>query len=859
MASQLDTSTPLTSGSPSFSASSSTPRRAPKSRPSTSHSHSRTSTPYTLSGRTSRATSTFGGSENHQIICAVSEARGVSPSVGIAIVNITTGDAILSQICDTQFYIRTIHKIHVHEPSRILVIASQAGSGGPSKLTEALKDSCLGIPIIPLDRKYWSETAGLESINDLAFREIVDAIMVAIDGNYFATCSFAAVMRYMELEFSIRVASHSLRIRYQPSEEAMMIDLSAITSLELIQNIQRPASKDCLFGLLNQTLTPMGKRMLRASILQPSTEVEGVLNPRYDAVEELSSKEDMFFMVRKALKGFLDAEKLLTGLIILPTRTDVSKSEQAINNVLMLKKFLQDTAPVFESLMDAKSPLLVRIRDVCRSQKLAPVLDLITNTINEDAIYTQKPIDLRNQRTYAVKSGIKGFLDVARKTYKEATDDLYQLVQDLNGQLELAGEVCYDNSRKYYLRFRAVDLEDREIPEELVNRVKKRQFIECQTLMMIKYNQRIASAADEVTMMSDNIIEELLDTIRSHISLMFRVCESVAMLDMLASFSYVVTTQDYARPDMSGTLALKSARHPIIEKCESNSFIPNDYYATDSYRLQIVTGCNMSGKSTYIRTVALLQVMAQIGCFVPAQYGAFPVIEHLFVRVSTDDNIEANMSTFSIEMREMAFILRNVGPKSLAIIDELGRGTSTNDGLAIAIAMAEALLQSGSLVFFSTHFIELAHVLADQPGVLNSHLAIEISDQDGGPRMTMLYKASAGPMDGENYGIDLARAIGFPAGFINVAEETSKYLRERAETKRQGSNSRRLVQRRKLVLNLYDTLLHARDSTMEDDVLADYLRELQKEFILRLQAIETAGSGEAEAEAGELSGSDAEA
>jgi DNA mismatch repair protein MSH4 len=137
-------------------------------------------------------------------------------------------------------------------------------------------------------------------------------------------------------------------------------------------------------------------------------------------------------------------------------------------------------------------------------------------------------------------------------------------------------------------------------------------------------------------------------------------------------------------------------------------FVPNDVYSNEQHRFQIVTGCNMSGKSTYIRMIPLLQIMAQIGCFIPAEYGSFPVIHQLFVRMSTDDSIEANMSTFSVEMREMAFILRNVNNKSLTIIDELGRGTSTRDGLAIALAISEALIQSNSLVWFATHFNQLS-------------------------------------------------------------------------------------------------------------------------------------------------------
>lgn len=250
----------------------------------------------------------------------------------------------------------------------------------------------------------------------------------------------------------------------------------------------------------------------------------------------------------------------------------------------------------------------------------------------------------------------------------------------------------------------------------------------------------------------------------------------------------------------------------------------------------------MSGKSTYIRTVALLQVMAQIGCFVPAKFASFKVIHNLFSRTSTDDNIESNMSTFSVEMREMAFILRNIDDKSLVIIDELGRGTSTRDGISIAIAMAEALLQSKALVFFATHFSELANILEDRPGVINLFLATETTITDEIPKMTMLYKISPGTVQEENYGIKLARAIGFPWRFLSVAEDVANALRQTSEANQQDSESRKVAKRRKLVLSLREALRQANDSDMDDETLRRLLQRLQSEFISRMELIDRAAS-----------------
>lgn len=246
----------------------------------------------------------------------------------------------------------------------------------------------------------------------------------------------------------------------------------------------------------------------------------------------------------------------------------------------------------------------------------------------------------------------------------------------------------------------------------------------------------------------------------------------------------------------------------------------------------------MSGKTTYIRSIALLQIMAQIGCFVPAEYASFPIIHHIFARVSMDDSIESNLSTFSVEMREMAFILRNINDRSLAIIDELGRGTSNRDGLSIAIAMSEALVQSKASVWFATHFVELARVLADRPGVLNLHLSAKNSTSaDGIPQITMLYKIEKGAIDdSEHYGINLARALGFPSTFIRKAEEVATSLRTRREANQQNSESKRLIARRRLILNLHVALKQASESG-SDVALPGYLARLQEEFITRMEEV----------------------
>ena len=393
----------------------------------------------------------------------------------------------------------------------------------------------------------------------------------------------------------------------------------------------------------------------------------------------------------------------------------------------------------------------------------------------------------------------------------------------------------YDTARQYYIRIAASELEDRNLPDVFINVFRKRNIIECQTLDLLKWNQKIVDSHHEVLQMSDRSIQELIENLRAEIAPLFKISDAIALLDVTASFAHLVTTQDYCRPELTRTLAIKSGRHPIREKIHKEKYIPNDAYATRQSRFQIITGCNMSGKSTYIRSIALMAIMAQIGCFVPASYASFPIFHQLFARISMDDSIEANISTFAAEMRETAFILRNIDDRSMVIVDELGRGTSTRDGLSIAIAIAEALVESGAFIWFATHFRDLAKVLSERNGVVNFHLAVDMSEAN---QMKMLYKIASGAVQEEHYGLALAKVVNLPPEVLQVAERVSKKLTSNMEKRKKNSKTIALARRRKLILSLREQLIQAYEGNMNGKVLATWLQKLQDEFVNRMAAID---------------------
>lgn len=413
-------------------------------------------------------------------------------------------------------------------------------------------------------------------------------------------------------------------------------------------------------------------------------------------------------------------------------------------------------------------------------------------------------------------------------------------------------DLKYDSARQYYILIPITEADP--LPDVFINVFRKRNHIECQTLDLVKLNQKITDAHNEVISMSDQTIQDLLRNVCAEVSGLFRVSEAVAMLDMLAAFAQLATNYDYIRPELTATLAIKAGRHPIRERIHSSKFVPNDAYATPETRFQIITGCNMSGKSTYIRSLALMTVMAQIGCFIPAQYASFPLVHQLFARVTTTDDLDANVSTFAAEMREMAFILRHIQPRGMVLVDELGRGTSTTDGLAIAVALAEALLASSALVWFATHFHDLARILSERSGVINLHLAADIASDAS--KMTMLYQIAEGPVPDRRYGLALAKLVDLPPNVLGIANIVSKKKEALAQRRNSPSRAVAIARKRKLLLSLREQLLIARNSSMDDKSLRVWLTKLQDKFTLQMANLdqEVESTSETPSQAADLEG-----
>ncbi|CAG8475627.1 9924_t:CDS:10 [Ambispora leptoticha] len=764
-----------------------------------------------------------GGSGENSFIVAVIEGRGVASEVGMCFIDLKTSECILSQISDSQTYVKTLHKMNLYDPAEIL-LSTTAFEPTKSKLCKILEENMQSATMTPIGRKYFNDVVGMNYIKQYALEEDSAVLILGLTSKFYCLSAAAAVLKYIESTQNIFFTDHSIQFKYQGCEGTMMIDCASARNLELITNITNPRSKHSLYA-----------RLLRTNILQPSTDVD-IINTRLNSLEELIENEEKFFSTQTALRPFQDIDCLITALIQVPRKPTIKHAEQSINNVIMLKHTLKLMGKLRECLVGCENSLLVAIYRLLSDPRLESFEEIIDQVINEDATYQKGALGLRNQRCYAVKAGFNGLLDVARQTYKETINDIYEIVNGYTEQYKIPLKIQFSPATGFRLSTSIGNLQDQALPLVFINVSKKRKALTFTTLELMKKNTKINDSLTEVYLMSDKTIEDLISEIRKNIGVLYKASESIAMLDMLTSFAHMCTISNYVRPEFTDTLVIKAGRHPMREALYIEEFVPNDTYASDANNFQLITGPNMSGKSTYLRQIALISIMSQIGSFVPAEYASFRIVDQLFTRICNDDDMESNASTFMMEMRETGYILQNITDDSLVIVDELGRGTSTHDGLGITHAVCEEFIKTKAFVFFATHFYELTKSLTVFPNVVNLHLEVEIGAQDNQFAMKYMYKVCDGRNDDEHYGLKFGQIVGLPEDVISKASEVSHKLKDMIDASKERSSSNKIRQRRKALFQLTQHLLQIkRSSNLDKERLLGYLRMVQQEFVMKME------------------------
>ena len=435
--------------------------------------------------------------------------------------------------------------------------------------------------------------------------------------------------------------------------------------------------------------------MMRASVLQPLTDLVEI-NERQEAIQILLEHEVEMQDLREAMKKFPDVDNFISKLVRRENSLDPKSGEDLIHRALTLKKIIRKAENLEEILKNMKScSFLSSIVEVLGDEGISVLEVSIDKVINEDISYSEKTNVRNHQRFYAVKScNSNSLIEVARRTLKEIQSDIYEYVETWSKQIDLPVEIKYQSKRGYYLSVSNSVLGDRSL-EGICSQYKRgKTEVTFTTMDLIKLNGRVKESMTEVLLASQAILEGLFETIRGKIEIIYEISAAVAKLDFICGLTqWALGSGSICRPEFTGSgLTIRQSRHPILEA--TGQMVANDYFSCTGNSFTVVTGANMSGKSTYSKQLALLSIMAQMGSFIPAEYAAFPVYDRILTRLGSDDELESNASSFRMEMKEAAYILEMLTDSSLVIIDELGRGTGYLEGLSLALSISDSILKS---------------------------------------------------------------------------------------------------------------------------------------------------------------------
>ncbi|KAE8661832.1 DNA mismatch repair protein MSH4 [Hibiscus syriacus] len=400
--------------------------------------------------------------------------------------------------------------------------------------------------------------------------------------------------------------------------------------------------------------------------------------------------------------------------------------------------------------------------------------------IDEDVLHARVPFVARTQQCFAVKAGIDGLLDIARRSFCDTSEAIHNLANKYREEYKLPNlKLPFNNRQGFYFSIPHKDIQGK-LPSKFIQVVKHGNNVHCSSLELASLNVRNKSAAAECYVRTEFCLEALVDAIREDITLFTLLAEALCLLDMIVnSFAHAISTKPfdrYIRPGFTdnGPLAIDGGRHPILESIHSD-FVPNNIFISEASNMVIVTGPNMSGKSTYLQQVCLIVILAQIGCYVPAQFATIRVVDRIFTRMGSMDNLESNSSTFMTEMKETAFIMQNIAQRSLIVMDELGRATSSSDGLAIAWSCCEHLLSLNAYTIFATHMDNLSELAAIYPNVKILHFYVDIRNN----RLDFKFQLHDGPRHVAHYGLLLAEVAGLPSSVIETARSITSRITEK--------------------------------------------------------------------------------
>jgi DNA mismatch repair protein MutS len=574
-----------------------------------------------------------------------------------------------------------------------------------------------------------------------------------LKGQVSAISAAGALMSHLKNQLNVPLEPVA-SIRTEPLSRYMALDRAALKNLEIIESFSDQGSKHTLWHLLDHTATAMGGRMLRHWIQHPLLSVPEIFE-RQEAIALFLAKSEETKALREQLDGMRDLERLM-----------MKTSARYANprDLLALGLSISKIVPLKEQLKIF--PIGQKLRALADPQPLAQrILSALSET---------PPLRLGEGDLF--RDGYHQELDALRLLSRESTSWIARYQTQLREETGIKTlKVGFTKAFGYYIEVTHAQAE--KIPSFFQRRqtlVGGERFI---TEELKTFEQKALTAEEKAKALEAQLFEELRFEIAAHAKFVHAMAKEIAGIDALLSLAFIAKEMRYVRPtiDESDTLKIVKGRHPIIERALSHSqFIPNDTLLNPKEQLLIITGPNMAGKSTYIRQVALIVILAQIGSFVPAESAHIGLIDKVFSRIGASDDIARGQSTFMVEMTETANILHNATSRSLVILDEIGRGTSTYDGISIAWAVAEYLLttpQKQAKTLFATHYWELTRLEKEIPGAINYQVAVQETSQG----IVFMRKIAPGGTD-KSYGIHVAKLAGLPPKALKRAQDMLEQL-----------------------------------------------------------------------------------
>ena len=671
---------------------------------------------------------------------------------GISICDISTGEFYSAEIKDNQNFPLLLDELARYNPSELVINTMMSESKEEiSKIKERF--DCY---ITNYEDKYFDDKLdNLDlrfNVTDTNNKKIED-----ITSKKLAISSINALIQYIE-QTQMTSLDHINKITIYQISKYMSLDINARRNLEITEKMRDKSKKGTLLWVLDKTSTSMGGRLLRRWLNDPLIDVAEI-NKRLDSVQEL--KNDMILRgdITDNLKKVYDIERLAGKM---------AYGNANARDMITLKNSLQKLPDLKQTLSNCNSVMLTELYNSI--DELKDIYELIEKAIVDDPPMTVKDGGI-------IKLGYDEEIDKLKTATTQGKNWIIELEAEEREKTGIKNlKVGFNKVFGYYIEVTKSNLN--QVPDRYIRKqtlTNAERFI---TEELKNLENQILGAEEKVVNLEYNAFVQIREEISKNIKRLQTSAMAVSTLDVLTSFAIVAEDLNYCMPsvDNSGIIDIKAGRHPVIEKMlGAGLFVENDTYLDkDENRLSIITGPNMAGKSTYMRQVALITLMAQVGSFVPAQEAHIGVVDKIFTRVGASDDLSMGQSTFMVEMMEVASILKEATPNSLIILDEIGRGTSTYDGLSIAWAVAEYIADKekcGAKTLFATHYHELTELENKLEGIKNYSIAVKEKGED----IIFLRKIVRGGTD-ESYGIHVAKLAGVPKQVTQKANEILKNI-----------------------------------------------------------------------------------